>query len=151
MNKKLPLSALGVAAALLVGCDLIDYHPYDTRTSGPHHRNEENMARIEQACAGRSEIRFAKISDTQRWYDETEDAVESINQRGDVDFVVHCGDISDFGMTNEMELQRDILEKLRVPYVVLLGNHDCLGTGADTFRWLFGDPNFLTSSMSHPN
>lgn len=142
MIKKLPLSALGVAAALLVGCDLIDYHPYDTRTSGPHHRNEENMARIEQACAGRSEIRFAQISDTQRWYDETEDAVESINQRGDVDFVVHCGDISDFGMTNEMELQRDILEKLRVPYVVLLGNHDCLGTGADTFRWLFGDPNF---------
>lgn len=29
-----------------------------------------------------------------------------------------------------------------MPYVVLLGNHDCLGTGADTFRWMFGDPNF---------
>ena len=26
--------------------------------------------------------------------------------------------------------------------MVLLGNHDCLGTGADTFRYLFGDPNF---------
>ena len=56
--------------------------------------------------------------------------MESINKRGDVDFVVHCGDISDFGVTREFELQRDILEKLTMPYVVLIGNHDCLGSGA---------------------
>ena len=27
-------------------------------------------------------------------------------------------------------------------FVVLLGNHDCLGTGEETYRAIFGDPNF---------
>ncbi len=129
-------------AGLLAGCDLIDYHPYDARTSGPHHLNAANMALIEQQCQGRDSVKFVLISDTQRWYDETLDAVRHINRTPGVDFVIHCGDISDFGVTKEFELQRDILEKLTVPYVVLLGNHDCLGTGADTYRWIFGDPNF---------
>ena len=40
-------------AGLLAGCDLIDYHPYDARTSGPHHLNAANMALIEQQCQGR--------------------------------------------------------------------------------------------------
>ena len=29
-----------------------------------------------------------------------------------------------------------------VPFVVLLGNHDCLGTGENVFQWIFGEPNF---------
>lgn len=126
----------------LTACDVIDYHPYDTRIEGEHDINRRNMARIEADCAGRETVCFALISDTQRWYDETNAAVKSINARGDIDFVIHCGDLSDFGMTKEFELQRDILEKLRMPYVVLLGNHDCLGTGADCYRYLFGNPNF---------
>lgn len=136
------LLVLSTVAFVLSGCDMIDYHPYDTRVDGAHGINERNMARIEEACAGRDSVRFVLISDTQRWYDETNDAVASINARDDIDFVVHCGDISDFGVTKEMELQRDIFEKLDVPYVVLLGNHDCLGTGADTFRYIFGNPDF---------
>lgn len=137
-------SILVFLAALLAftACDVIDYHPYDARIKGPHDINLRNMARIEANCAGRETVRFALISDTQRWYDETNAAVKSINARGDIDFVIHCGDLSDFGVTKEFELQRDILEKLRMPYVVLLGNHDCLGTGADTYRWIFGNPNF---------
>ena len=133
---------MSATAFSLAACDLIDIHPYDTRTSGPHDRNRHHIAQIEERCRGKQEVKFVLISDTQRWYDETRAAVKSINLRPDVDFVVHCGDISDFGLTNEFELQRDILEKLHVPYVVLIGNHDCLGTGADTYRWIFGDPNF---------
>lgn len=127
---------------LPTGCDMIDYHPYDTRVHGEHGVNARNVARIEEACTGKHSIRFAMISDTQRWYDETESAVRSINAREDVDFVIHCGDISDFGVTKEFELQRDILSRLRVPYVVLIGNHDCLGSGGDTYRYVFGNPDF---------
>lgn len=138
----LRLLTAAAAAVILTGCDLIDYHPYDTRVHGAHDINRRNAARIEEQCAGRDSVRFAVISDTQRWYDETNDCVRAINARGDVDFVIHCGDLSDFGVTREFELQRDILEKLHMPYVVLLGNHDCLGTGADVYRYLFGSPNF---------
>ena len=133
---------IAIAVIGVTSCDLIDYHPYDTRVEGKHYINSTNIARIEAACKGRKAIKFVLISDTQRWYDETRDAVNSINGQPGVDFVIHCGDISDFGATREFTLQRDILEKLKMPYVVLLGNHDCLGTGADTFRYVFGEPNF---------
>ena len=83
---------------LAAGCDHIEYHPYDTRIDGPTGVNARNIARIEAACEGRRTIRFAQISDTQRWYDETEDAVKAINARDDIDFVLHGGDLSDFGL-----------------------------------------------------
>lgn len=34
------------------------------------------------------------------------------------------------------------MNKLNVPYVALIGNHDCLGTGEEAFRKIFGDTNF---------
>ena len=37
------------------------------------------------------------ISDTQRRYDETKEVVNIINNRGDIDFVLHGGDMADFG------------------------------------------------------
>lgn len=82
------------------------------------------------------------MGDSQRWYDETADFVKHLNQRDDVDFVIHGGDLSDFGVTDEFLWQRDILNKLKVPYVALIGNHDCLGTGEETYRAVFGEPNF---------
>ena len=136
------ICAVGVCCSMLTGCDLIDYHPYDTKISGAHHINSKNISLIEERCANRDEVTFAVISDTQRWYDEMKVAVNNINARTDIDFVVHCGDMSDFGATKEFVLQRDIMQRLNVPYVVVIGNHDCLGTGADAYRYIFGDMNF---------
>ncbi len=141
MNKLLVFSAV-LCCLCLGACDLIEYHPYDTRVSGQRHVNEANVQRIEQAMCGRTSYRFAVISDTQRAYDETADAVRAINARGDVDFVIHCGDVSDFGATREFLWQRDLLNGFAMPYVCLLGNHDCLGTGEDVFSEVFGDPDF---------
>ena len=39
------------------------------------------------------------MGDSQRWYDETLDFVGEINKRDDIDFVIHGGDMSDFGVT----------------------------------------------------
>ena len=86
---------LVICCSLMVACDMIDYHPYDTKIDGVHNINQQNCERIKQQCANRSSIKFAVISDTQRWYDETKDVVSSINNRTDIDFVIHCGDISD--------------------------------------------------------
>lgn len=127
---------------LLGGCDMIEYHPYDLDIDGETDVNHRNIERIETATFGKEEIRFAVISDTQRWYDETEDAVEALNRRDDLDFVLHTGDMSDFGLKLEFEKQRDILSGLRVPFVCLLGNHDCLATGLDVFRKIFGTEDF---------
>ena len=107
--------ALLTAAVFSTACQ-VEYHPYDTRIDGPTGINARNIARIEKACAGRRTIRFAQISDTQRWYDETEDAVRALNARDDIDFVIHTGDLADFGMRDEFERQRDILDRLRLRF-----------------------------------
>lgn len=124
------------------GCDVIDYHPYDVRISGETDINHKNVVRIETACKDKDTLRFVTMGDSQRWYDETVDFVNDVNARGDIDFVIHGGDLSDFGVTDEFLWQRDILSNLKMPYVALIGNHDCLGTGEETFRTVFGDPNF---------
>ncbi len=131
-----------IFAAAFYSCDMIEYHPYDGRVSGETNINANNIKRIEESCKGKDSIRFAVISDTQRWYDETEAAVEALNKRNDIDFVIHGGDMSDFGLTKEFTWMRDILNKLNVPYIAILGNHDCLANGYDIFNSVFGKPNY---------
>ena len=141
MMKRKNLYAL-FSCLFLSGCGMIDYHPYDVRISGETEVNAHNMERIESNCQGKTTIRFVTMGDSQRWYDETEDFVKAINQRNDIDFVIHGGDMSDFGLTKEFLWQRDIMNGLHVPYVALIGNHDCLGTGAETYKAVFGPTNF---------
>lgn len=130
------------AVLIMCGCEAFEYHPYDGRVTGQTEVNSTNIARIEDRCAGKSSIRFVWMGDTQGWYDETDDFVKAVNRRGDIDFVMHGGDVADFGMTKEFLWMRDIMNKLSVPYVALMGNHDCLGSGRRIFSKVFGDPNF---------
>ncbi len=127
----------------LSGCDeLMDYHPYSTNLSGEHDINANNIAVIEPLTLDKDTMRIAFISDTHDWYDDIEDEVNDINARTDIDFVVHCGDLTDAGFTKEFQWARERLEKLNVPYVALIGNHDFLGTGTDSYEWMFGPLNF---------
>lgn len=127
---------------LLAGCDVIDYHPYDVKIKGETGINAKNSKKIEETCLGKSTIRFIAMGDSQRWYDETEDFVKAANARNDIDFVIHGGDMTDFGLADEFMWQRNIMNKLKVPYVALIGNHDCVGTGEESYEKIFGTPNF---------
>ena len=133
---------LSISACILCSCDLIDYHPYDVRISGDTDVNATNIAEIEALCQNKDTIRFINMGDSQRWYDETEDFVNLVNSRTDIDFVIHGGDISDFGVTSEFLIQRDLMSGLYVPWVLIIGNHDCLGTGVETYEKVFGETNF---------
>lgn len=139
-----------VACMLLTGCkDVFDYHPYDVRFDGECDINAHNITRIEEACRDKKTLRVAFVSDTHGWYKETEAMVADINSREDVDFVIHCGDLTDCGTTMEFTWQRDRLSKLRVPYVALIGNHDFLGTGDDVFTAMYGplDYSFIAGRI----
>lgn len=128
---------------LLLGCqDVFEYHPYDGRFSGECDINNHGISRIEQSCRDKDTLRIVFISDTHGWYSDTEDMVSNINSRNDVDFVLHGGDLTDCGTTKEYVWKRDILAKLKVPYVALIGNHDMLGTGDEVFAAMYGPLNF---------
>jgi predicted phosphodiesterase len=121
---------------------MFESHPYDVSISGERDVNNKNISLIEAQTKGKKRLRFAMISDTQRAYDETVDAVNAINARGDIDFVINGGDISDFGVTKEFLMMRDIYNGFQMPNVCVIGNHDHLGSGLDTYRAVFGDTNF---------
>lgn len=136
------LAAIIAAVTSLCGCDMLESHPYDVSVSGEKHLTAKNTAMIETAMDGRDTFVFAMISDTQRGYDETVDAVRAINARGDVDFVVHGGDMTEYGSTRELEWARDILGRLDMPYVSVIGNHDCIATGVEAYQTIFGSLNY---------
>lgn len=129
--------------SLLAGsCEMIEYHPYDGRIDGAAGINAKNIKRIETSCAAKDTIRFAVISDTQGYYDDLEDCVKSINSGNNIDFVLNTGDLTNYGATKEFVWQRDILEKLNVPYTCIIGNHDCVGNGEELYKKIFGEFNY---------
>lgn len=128
----------------LSACDLIDYHPYDGRLDGKTETdiNRKNIERIQRDCEGKDTLRFIMMGDSQRSLDETQDFVRVVNNRTDVDFVIHGGDMADFGMKKEFEWTHEIMSKLNVPYVAILGNHDIIGNGDQVYREMYGVENF---------
>lgn len=133
----------GMAFFFLASCDVFDYHPYDLQIGKEYqHTNGRNIARMEKLDRGSDSIRFVFMGDTQRFYDETEDFIKDVNARNDIDFVIHGGDVSDFGMKKEYLWLEDRMHSLKVPYVTLCGNHDILGSGEDIYQVVYGDLNF---------
>ena len=131
-----------IYALLLASCDgLFDVHPYDVNYDGELHINSKQIARIEQRFEQRDTLRVAFISDTHVWLSDAKDQVADLNQRN-IDFVVHCGDLTDTATKKEFEWSRSILMRLNVPFVALIGNHDFLGTGDQSFQVMYGPFDF---------
>jgi len=128
---------------LFAACkEVFDVHPYDMRFDGEGGINATQIAEIKKLYNDKDTLRIAFISDTHGWYTETKDEIANINSRSDIDFVIHCGDLTDTGTTKEYEAIRTELDKLNVPYIALIGNHDFLGTGDQAYEWMFGSKNF---------
>ena len=138
------LAAILIMTVLLLpSCDTVfDIHPYDTRITGATNINQNNIATIEKTCAGRDTVRIAFISDSHQWYNDLGAIIDDINRRDSIDFVVHLGDITDFGSTQEYLWTRKKMERLNKPHVVMQGNHDCLGTGNEVYAKMFGNNDF---------
>ena len=134
----------GIFALLLSSCSggVFDTHPYDVDISGETGINARQMSVIESKFANKDTLRVAFISDTHLWLSDAKDQVEDVNRRKNVDFVVHCGDLTDTATEVEFEWSRDILSDLNYPFVALIGNHDFLGTGDQTYEVMYGPMDF---------
>ncbi len=127
----------------LVSCsDSLEYSPNVTGDQNtPKNLNVVNLDRLRQN-PGDDTVRFILSGDTQRGYTEARDFVKLANRIPGLDFVVIAGDISDFGLVQEMEWITGIYSGLNVPYVGVIGNHDMAARGRTVFRRIFGDPDY---------
>lgn len=136
---KRAFAALG-PGLLLAGC--LEYGPHVLPSDASE--RELNRKAIERLLADppAGPLVIAVLGDTQESFDEAEDAVASVNARGDVQLVVQVGDFTHVGTLLEYRLMNDVLARLRVPYLVVAGYHDLLGNGARIYAEMFGPTNF---------
>lgn len=143
MEKRCRLFLLLSLTAALAACDeLFDVHPYDIDFNGEYRLNTPQIQAIEEQTLNKDTLRVAFISDTHGWLTDAEAEVASINSHPEIDFVIHCGDLTDTGTAKEFRWSRNILQKLKVPFVAMIGNHDFLGTGDQAYSVLYGDMDF---------
>jgi Icc protein len=141
MMKRVPLfSAL---LLLLVSCEqLFEYHPNQIRLKGDEQNlTATNLQRLARQTP-QDTLRILVMGDTQRFYDEAQDFVGKANPFQNIDFVIHLGDISDFGMSKEFRWVHDIMKNLKWPYFTAIGNHDMLGNAREVYRQMYGDLNY---------
>lgn len=130
-------------------CEAFEFSPHEVRLrEGQKNLNHFYTQQIQQlGLQPEDTIRVALISDTQRFYDETEAVVDAINSRNArkgqrIDFVIHGGDITDFGMMDEFRWIHERLRELHMPYLAVIGNHDCVGNGKVIYEKHYGPHNF---------
>ena len=129
---------------LLFSCDKFEYSPYEIRLpEDMRDINRKNINRIlDQHISAADTLKFVITSDTQGFYVHNEALVNHINQNQDISFILHNGDITDFGLLKEHKWIHDSFKNLKAPYVTVIGNHDATGNGQDLYSAMYGDFDF---------
>jgi Icc protein len=124
----------------LAGCDLIEFSPNDHRVPEEFtNLTEKNLAKLQALPLPAGDtLRFVFTGDSQQFYDEAEALVASVNRLPGISFLLVAGDISDFGLAREMRWVDEKLRRLTVPYLTVVGNHDLVGNGRETYQHIFG-------------
>jgi len=137
------IAAFGFVLFAMVSCDQFKYSPYQIdRNSKYKELNEKNIALINPSR--KDTTRVIVLGDTQRFYKSSQDLIEKINKLPDdaVDFVVHTGDLVDFGIQKEYYGIHEVLNQMKFPYVAVVGNHDMIGNGAAIYENMYGEFDF---------
>lgn len=147
---KAALAATGVLGAALPSCYFdLEYSPYMTNVD---HKNliTANLARLKGIESDRPSggaFRIGLMSDTHHFFSETKEVVRIFNARNDLDFVIVIGDTTDMGLLREFNWSYDVIRKLNCPFIMVVGNHDCLDHGIEIFTKMYGPLNYVFSFL----
>jgi 3',5'-cyclic AMP phosphodiesterase CpdA len=72
-------------------------------------------------------------------------AVRDINSLTGMSFVVHSGDVTEYGSREQLRLAKDILDGIKIPTHILPGNHDTKWSesGATDFQRIWKQDRFV--------
>ncbi|MBI2389382.1 MAG: metallophosphoesterase [Deltaproteobacteria bacterium] len=107
-------------------------------------KNLAKLARNQRPAVSRERpLTFAFLSDTHDAYRHWNRIVDYLNGRPEVELVVHAGDLTDLGMTQEYRWLYGAFSRLRAPFFAVAGNHDGLSNGVSVYASMFGPDNFV--------
>lgn len=138
---RLPIALIFICTG--TACDqLFEYHPNQINfPKEDTNLNARNLQKLSRQAPGDT-ICFAFMGDSQRFYDDLEDFAKHVSKDTAVAFVLHAGDITDFGWAKEFGWVHRIMNKLPVPYLTVIGNHDMLANGRKVYKQMYGPFNY---------
>ena len=140
MTEKARILLISITIILQSCEEMFDYSPYAICFND---ENENvNQRNINNLTHNNDTITIAFTGDSHRFYDDLELFVDKVNEDHSVDFVIHVGDLADFGMPKQYIWGNAFLSKLTMPYFVVIGNHDLAANGSAAYQRMFGSLNF---------
>lgn len=96
-------------------------------------------------------FRFALLTDlhisvtNHRPTEDLQNAVTDVNKLSGIDFVIVSGDVSNLGDTLSLRNAKQMLQKLKIPFYIVPGNHDVkwYENGSVNFNAIFKDNKFV--------
>lgn len=126
---------------LLSSCENFNYSHYQFSNDGGYNNlNNKNILDIEETVSDTTIL--ALIGDSQRFYHSTSNVIDKINNVKNIDFVIHSGDLVDFGIQKEYIWMHQLLLNLNYPYIAVVGNHDLIGNGGYIYQHMYGKYNY---------
>jgi 3',5'-cyclic-AMP phosphodiesterase len=144
-NYRIKFTGLLFLLTLFGGCDNpFSFSPFEARTPDElRNTTEKNLRMIEEIDNSHDTVySVALLSDSHYHFDDLRDAIEDINARKDIAFLIVAGDITENGLQKEFELFHRIMAGSNRPYLTVIGNHDYLSNGAEVYRQMFGPFNY---------
>jgi len=145
MRAKLTLTLFSIGVIFfLFGCESSVRSPdqltLDESESNLTQKNLEKISEINLDDPYR--FGFVIVADSHTDYDDFRDIIKDINKKTEPLFLIHAGDFTDLGTLSEFRRTEDILTELTIPYLTVIGNHDCWFNGKQIYEKMFGDFNY---------
>lgn len=103
---------------------------------------QKNLNRLAALPAAQLPIKIAAIGDPQGTPEDLETLVKKLNTRNDLRLMLVLGDLTDYGLQNEYLWAARALEKSKIPYFTVVGNHDAIAHGKKIYQDMFGAFNY---------
>ena len=148
LDRRTFLKVLGASMGAVAAKGLITPHSFQLITLANAAPDKNFEAK---GVEGKRPFTFAYISDThlyqrtlnQRFVRAAVKAVDDINALDpQPDFVLFGGDLAQLGRREELDLGRQILNELKAPVKMMVGEHDWFFDLGDAWQDMFGPPNY---------
>lgn len=124
-----------------LSCGEPEYSPWQTNVS-ERQLTQKALDQLAVHADKDGVFRIAVIGDTQLTPESFADVRDTINTRGDIDFTVLAGDITDTGLRKEFEWMEAVIDGFSKPLLAVVGNHDGLNHGHAIYKKMFGPLNY---------